>query len=749
VPVAKNQLKLTLAMCGPILLHAASIPIAAAEDAAAPATAVLEEVIVTAQKREERLQDVPAPVTAVSADTLVQNNELRIEDYYTSVPGLSVTSDSFGQPSLSIRGVTTAIGTLTNPTVGVVVDDIPFGSTTPLGGGAIVPDIDPSDLQSIEVLRGPQGTLYGASSLGGLLKFVTADPSTAGVSGHVQASVGRIHNSDSAGYGVRGSINVPLGDTLALRASAFTRDDKGYIDDLLTGQKAGGEKADGARLALLWRPSDAFQVKLSGLVQESRSDTAPLETVGPGLGDLQQQFILNSGAYYRRYQALSATLTAHLAGVTITSLTGYNINSLRDSQDNSIYFGDIIRDGIPDLVPAYGVSGSPLAERNTTTKFSEELRVSGSIGPTYEWLVSGFFTHENSPYTQSILAEDIPTGAIVGHALDFNWHDTYDEYAALADLTVHFTDRFDTQFGARESFNHQVFTETDVGPWTILFDNQPPPVYYGHITRTENSFTYLVTPRFKLTPDQMIYARIASGYRPGGPNDVAQGLGVPPIYHSDTTTDYELGYKSTLLDRKLTIDASIYYIDWKNMQLTVETPSTIAYFSNGSRSKSEGVEVSLQMRPLRGLTVAMWGAWDEAALTQNFPSSAAAYGVAGNRLPYSPKISGSLSADYDFPLTSKLSGYVGGNVDYVGERLSGFQAPPPPGEEPTPRDVYPAYAKTNFRTGVKFDDWTVSVFVNNAFDRRGTLSGNPSVNNVTNIVLIAPRTVGMSVARSF
>jgi len=145
----------------------------------------------------------------------------------------------------------------------------------------------------------------------------------------------------------------------------------------------------------------------------------------------------------------------------------------------------------------------------------------------------------------------------------------------------------------------------------------------------------------------------------------------------------------------------------------------------------------------------MWAAWDEAVRTQNFPQSAAAYGVAGNRLPYSPKLSGSLSADYDFPLTSRLSGFLGGNVDYVGERLAGFQAPPPPGEAPTARDVYPAYAKTNFRTGVKFDDWTVTLFVNNAFDRRGTLSGNPSVNNVTNIVLITPRTVGMSVGRSF
>src|SRR5262249_11729294 len=147
--------------------------------------AQIEEIVVTAQKREERLQDVPVPVTSMSADALVEQNQLRLQDYYSKVPGLNLELDgTTGVPTVSIRGVTT--GGQTNPTVGVTVDDVPYGSSTFIGGGFVSPDIDPSDLTRVEVLRGPQGTLYGVSSIGGLLKYVTLDPSTDGFTGLVQ-----------------------------------------------------------------------------------------------------------------------------------------------------------------------------------------------------------------------------------------------------------------------------------------------------------------------------------------------------------------------------------------------------------------------------------------------------------------------------------------------------------------------------------------------------------------------------------
>jgi TonB-dependent receptor-like protein len=240
--------------------------------AASTQSGQLQEVVVTAQKREEKLQDVPVPVTVLSADSLLESNQLRLQDYYATVPGFTVTpSGSQSVTVLSIRGITTGGGT--NPTVGIMVDDVPYGASTGLGGADLVPDIDPGDLARIEVLRGPQGTLYGASSMGGLLKFVTADPSTESVSGRVQTGIETIYNGANPGYNVRGSINVPLSDTLALRASGFVRQDPGYIDNpVLDTNGINKHDASGGHLSALWRPSDAFSLKVSALVQQIKSD---------------------------------------------------------------------------------------------------------------------------------------------------------------------------------------------------------------------------------------------------------------------------------------------------------------------------------------------------------------------------------------------------------------------------------------------------------------------------------------------
>ncbi len=157
----------------------------------------------------------------------------------------------------------------------MTIDDVPFGASTNLGGGRAVPDIDPGDLQRVEVLRGPQGTLYGASSLGGLLKFVTRDPATDDLGGQLQASSSDVVNGDDLGYSVRGSVNVPLGDTFAVRASGFFRRDPGYIYNVQTGESSiNSADADGGRLTALWRLSDQWSVKVSALIQEIDGDGA-------------------------------------------------------------------------------------------------------------------------------------------------------------------------------------------------------------------------------------------------------------------------------------------------------------------------------------------------------------------------------------------------------------------------------------------------------------------------------------------
>lgn len=710
------------------------------EQASGNRTVVLEEVIVTAQKREERLQDVPVPVTAITADALVQSNNLRLQDYYTVIPGLSVTpSDYRGDPMLTIRGVTTG-GITTNPTVGIVVDDVPFGSSTGLGGGGVMPDLDPSDLARIEVLRGPQGTLYGASSIGGLVKFVTVDPSTESASGRIQAGFDGVHNGAQLGYNVRGAVNVPLGDSLALRASAFGRRDPGYVDDpVLHESDVNENNVGGARLSAVWKPAQQVSVKLSALLQEIKVYGS--SDVEPVVGDLQQVAVRGTGTYDKNIQAYSAIVTAKLGSIDVTSLSGYSINRVSDSIDYSAVFG-------PLMDAVYGVKGAPFAERNKTSKFTQEIRAASSIGSTVDWLLGLFYTHERTQFATRFLAADPLSGTIVGTLIDSDsFPTTYAEYAAFADVMFHASERLSIQLGARESHNRQTYSESIAGAGDELIFLLPSPVIIPEVATSDNSFTYLVTPSFKVTPDLMVYARLASGYRPGGPNPTSSLFGLPPSFRPDTTQNFELGVKGNVFARWFTFDASLYRINWKDVQIGLVDPTTQAgYFANAGRARSQGAELAVQAQPLQGLSVGAWVAWNDAVLTEAFPPGVAgvsAYGASGDRLPYSSRLSGNLSLDKEFYVGRSMTGFVGGAWSYVGDRKGVFTPSPQ-------RQGFPSYTKTDLHLGVKRTSWTLNAFVTNATDKRGVLSGGlGSPINPLAFQYIQPRTVGLSFSAAF
>ncbi len=704
-----------------------------------PKPATLEEVVVTAQKREERLQDVPVPVTAISAGTLVENNQLRIQDYYSSVPGLTMTSQGNGDVTLAIRGITT--GYATNPSVGITIDDVPYGSSSVLTNGSLyLPDLDPSDLARVEVLRGPQGTLYGASSIGGLLKFVTLDPSTQGLSGQVQASGNWIRNGAEAGYAFRGSVNVPLGDTFAIRASAFTRRDPGYIDNP-TFHIDGVNRADvaGGHFSALWKPSDDLSVKVNALLQNTDSD-GNSDVLLTGSGGLTQATLPNSGVFSLRVRLYSATVNARLGGVELTSVTGYGINKAAVTGDSSGNFGGA--GGFSDT--NFGVTGAVGSTYTETKKFTQEVRLTSSVGNVFDWLAGGFYTHEQSPTRQPIYAADGATGVPVGLLFQSDFPSTFSEAAAFADITIHFTDRFDVQVGGRYSSNRQVYDETDIGPLIPLFFGTPAPLVNPTEHSTDHAVTYLFTPELKITPNLMAYARLASGYRPGGPNADAILFGFPSQYGADKTYNYELGIKGEALDRKLSFDASAYYINWKDIQISLFSATGFVFYDNAGSAKSEGFELSGQARPLSGLTLSAWVSWNEAVLTSDLPAAGTTVGTSGDRLPYSSRWSGNFSAKYEHPLNGTMSMFAGGTVSHVGDREGAFNSVFTPN---TPRPVFPAYAKTDLSLGVHYDTWTVTGFVTNVTDRRGVLSNVAFLTNYANY--IQPRTAGVSVGKSF
>jgi iron complex outermembrane receptor protein len=693
----------------------------------------LEEIIVTAQKRAERLQDVPVPVTALSADSLVGANQLGLQSYYSSVPGLNFSMDNRGAPSMSIRGLTT--GAYVTPTVGVTIDDVPFGSTVVVSSFSPAPDVDPNELTRVEVLRGPQGTLYGASSIGGLIKYVTIDPSTDAVGGRVQVGGETIRNGNGGGYNASGAINVPLDDTLAIRANGFTHQDPGYIDNVETGQKGVNETSVyGGRLSALWRPSELLTLKLSALLQHNKADGSSQVDIQPGLGDLQQSYLGGTGGYEREIQAYSANLAAKIGSVDLTSLTGYGRASSLDSYDVSSALG-----GATKLF--YGVGGVAWAENNKSRKFSQEFRLAVPLGARVDWLFGVFYTNERTNPDGGYVLIDPATFERETQVYDQRTVRTYEEYAAFTDFTLRITDRLDVQFGGRESWNKQTQSEGISGTPPLFADSTEPET-----DSKDSSFTYLVTPRLKLSSSFMAYARFASGYRPGGPNTIGVLSTVPRSFAPDETQNYELGAKSDFLDQRLSLDASVYYIRWRDIQLGLIDSAFDSYTANGGRAKSSGVELSIQARPLTGMTASIWGVWNDAKLTEAVPAGSTAIGADGDRLPYSSRFSANFSLQQDFPLADNVTGFVGGTLSYVGDREGEF---PSVFTASTQRQSYPGYARTDLHTGLKYDTWVVNFFVNNLADRRGLLAGGLGQIPPFAFNYIQPRTAGLNVTRNF
>jgi len=728
----------------------------AAEQGPQKDSARLEEVVVTAEKREERLQDVPVPVTVLSGVDLAENNKVRLQDYFSSVPGLSVAraGQYFGGQSVEIRGLSTSGLSFSTPTVTYMIDESIIGSSqqiTDAGEPSGLPDIDPSDIERIEVLKGPQGTLYGADGIGGVIKVVTKDPSMERYSAHVQV-LGEDISDGGTGYAVRASANIPVTDQFAVRVSAFDRRDAGYIEDVTSGQKnVNSADVYGTHISALFRPMENLSLKVSGLLQNDSSHgngTINVDsTLQPTLGDLQQTGLPGSGGNLFETRALNGTLKAQLAGVSMVSATGYDVLRDRHQWDFSSVFGAYADKYFP------GNLGATFPSDWKNSKFTQELRFSSSYGHWLDWLVGGFYTHEsNSGYTL-INANNAVTGAYAGTfytetaGLYGDPPTTFAEQAIFGDLTFHITDRFDIQLGGRESWNQQAHNHKYIGPGTVDFDGAPSPVVLPTVRTSGNAFTYLVTPEYKFSPDLMVYARVASGYQVGGTNADYPDYHPPSSYGPSTTTNYEIGTKGRLYDGRVTFDMSAYYISWKDIQVNVQHGFD-GYTENAGHAKSQGLELSWQAHPIQPLRLSLAGSYNDAALTSSFPTIATVYGAPGTQLPYSMHFSGSFTADVDVLHFADKTVFIGATASYIDKRYGEF-----PGAAGQPRLIFPAYTTVDAHTGVRLGAFTVNLYVHNLGNERGIVGGASSfsINNVGGYYasIVQPRTMGLSLSGDF
>ncbi|MES2059149.1 MAG: TonB-dependent receptor [Pseudomonadota bacterium] len=750
-----------VALAAPVSVWAQATPPSTqmtAPDMAQPSPDVnsADDIIVTAQKRDQRLLDVPVAITAISAETLTTQGMNRIQDFYDRVPGLQYSGQRVS--ALSLRGVTS--GGQTSATVALLVDDVQFGGTTNAGQPPI-PDFDASAIERVEVLRGPQGTLYGASSLGGLIKYVLKQPSTQDFSGRIEVGGTTVANGGE-GYAVRGSVNVPVTNWLAVSGSGFKREDAPYLDNALTNKKdVNTRDAWGYRGAILLQPTDNFKIVGSMLKQKQdalNSDlaitsggvpicvacttggtaatraTAPT-TFEPVYGDLTIRALDSTNT--STYQLYSARGELKLGGATITSVSAWGLADNVITSDVSAVFSFL-----PPIYGAPAGSTVQIANADRTTKFSQELRANGSIG-RFDWLVGGFYTVEHATTNQTLLLSN-PSGTLLATPYISSGPSRYREVAGFADLTWRATDKFEIQIGGRYAGNKQSF---DTG---TLIDG-PAQVAFGPSGRevkgsSDNAFTWLISPTYHFTRDIMAYVRVANGYRPGGPNLDSTGVG---NYGPDRVINYELGFKGRVVPGLLTIDTSLFQIDWSDIQLQGTAPNQFTFVTNGGKARSRGLEFAATLTPRRGLSVDANVAFTDATLTETLPlvNSSSLRGQAGDRLPFTANIAGSVTVLQKFDLSERLGASLGVNYTYVGERPGGFNTL----NGTRPRILIPGYDTLNLTAGLTFDrNWQATLFLRNAFDKRGiSAAQNRNGNNVPTALFIQPRTLGVTLARTF
>lgn len=726
-----------------------------ATPSSAPPVTSVGEVVVTAQKRHELLRNVPSAVTAVPAAQLQANGQISARDLSGTVPGLQV-GGSLASGEFVIRGISS--GQDLNPTVATQIDGAPIGPVSSGSVGAIfIPELDPSILQRVEVLRGPQGTLYGAATLGGIVNYVTQQPSLSTLGGSLYAEDYGTERGDNSGI-VRGSLNLPLlRDRLALQVSGFDDDLGGYI----SATQHGGKKYDfhrssGGRVALRWQASPDLNIQLSNTYSDlrSRNDDVTYNAASgaPTAGGLSYSQLVYP-EYDARFDmtALNVDYDLHWAVLSYAGSyqTQHNFSAL-DYASGALT-------PIVGILPGLGGVTLPLnshigvGQTQLSDKATQEVRLASSGNAPLRWIVGLFYNQEQSAFLENIgnyEQSGAPSAAPLYPLLKYDIYTHLTEVAAFGNVTYAITPVFDVTGGLRVERVSQDYRElfggSDAAALNALFvgfGDRPTPADSGKSTSAETDLSYLFSAQYHIAPHTMAYARFATGNRPGGPNFIVPGL--PATYKSDQTYDYEVGLKTNFWDDRGYLDLNAFYIDWKNIQILTASEGLNGE-TNGGGAVSKGIEASVNLEPVHRLNLAATLTYTDAELTADIPYEGIAngQGAKGDPLPSAPKWAGSLSADYSWPLMDDWQGFAGGSVRYVGDRDSVFRH----SVVYTPYRL-PSYVTADVRAGVRTGKLELTAFVRNLGDERAQVGVYTT--GGTDVIVGRPRSYGVSVGYKF
>jgi len=685
----------------------------------------VEEIVVTARRREESLQDVPSAVTAIGGSTLDSISAEGFEDFVRLAPGLTMVPTST-TPNFAIRGISTSttLGT-TQQAISLYVDDTP--TQDPFVALSAL-NLYLADIERVEVLRGPQGTLFGSGSLSGAIRVITRKPDPRGFEGYVQGGLNTYEGGES-GTQLEGMVNVPLGEKTALRVLAYDRQFGGYIDNVLRdAEDVNDGSTTGGRIALRSDLTSAFSVTGSVIYQRDKASDGARTFYTPSQGDPDEwaSQVPDKTRFENTIGNLLATYDFDWASLTSSS------SYLKRTEQTQL-------DASPDLGPLLGVPGTPVYSDNDndSENFVQEIRLTSELSGPLSYVL-GLYYSDARRQTQTFVRAPVLEGILgLTSLIDSNLDSTIEETALFGEVSWAVTDQVEIAAGLR-AFHNEVTVKVDNSGLLI-----GPPVKLERVNK-DDDYTPRFTATWKPNPTLTVYAQAAQGYRLGQAN-VAAG---PPLYESDTLWNYEIGVKGVMFDDRLQYGVSAFHIDWDNLQVGLRPAGTVLlYTGNAGSARSDGLELEGLVRITDDLDFQTAMAFTDAVLTESIPNLPQPSGVlgveSGDRLPGAPRFTISNAFIYSHLLSEDKQLHVRLDHQYVGLSYNTFTQ-----ESALEMGDYHLF---NLTCGVDLGSVGVDVYMKNLANSDGVTNANfdLGLDTIRAAWRLPPFSVGVSVRKSF
>jgi iron complex outermembrane receptor protein len=710
----------------------------------------IEEVVVTAQKRESTVQSTPISITALSGRDIEDRGIADITSVVQSVPGVSMRTSGPGQTELEIRGMTSSGGN--SSTVGFYLDDVPLTAPASAQNGKVVIDPGLYDLNRIEVLRGPQGTLYGSGSMGGTIKLVSNSPNPNAFDASAQVILGGTDGGDSLNRTENAMVNLPLDGTLALRMVASLEHLSGWIDRVVIAQPdfpapvntttrgnvaaapvaadlhdVNDENLRTLRAALLWNPTDRLSIEPSFMYQEITQGGLNLIDSQPGT-ETQYQPYDSPEPFEDRIDIGSLNVKYHFDPFDVTSTTSYWVRDENLRQDGAEEIATVI--GVP-IYPAEGGFGPTFPtslEDDKSKQISEEVRLTSAGSTEFKWLVGWFYQDFESDWDLFVPTPDaVPlTGTADGFTQIQPTKILQNSFFGEASYT--FLEQLTATAGLRRYYYHGA-VNTAVSGW-LSSSGSGANDYFSTGERDSG-----VTPKFNLSyqldKDLLLYGTASQGFRPGGGNQPIPttgalgtqclanlediGLTSAPLgFKPDKVWSYELGEKFRGSDGRMTINTAGYFENWQHIQQNIPLGCGFPFTGNAGDAHIYGAELEINAILVPGLVASVNGSWLHAEYIANAVPST----TIGERVQDVPELTASASLAYRHDITGRLALICRVDNNYVGSRI----------DTTAQANYLPAYDLTNLRAGVEGRNWTAVLFANNVTNRLALLSNSPAIN---------------------